>query len=69
MTAEGGDDLLFHLVNAAAFFPAVFFQNEPWVSRNLAAYRARFLVMLAKILAHQLRDYLMRFSPSSVANC
>ncbi len=57
------DHLLFHLVNAGAFFPPLFFQNEPVVFRNLRSdIGLDCLVDICKnIMRHQLRDYLMRF--------
>jgi hypothetical protein len=57
------DHLLFHLVNTAALFPPLFFQNEPVVFCNLGSdIGLDCLIDVGEnIMRHQLRDYLMRF--------
>ena len=52
------DHLLFHLVNAAAFFPPLFFQKEPVVFRNLRSdIGLDCLIDVGEnIMRHQLRD-------------
>ena len=52
------DNLLFHLVNTAAFFPPLFFQKEPVVFCNLRSdIGLDCLIDVGKnIMRHQLRD-------------
>ena len=50
--------MLFHLVNAAAFFPPLFFQNEPVFFRNLRSdIGLDCLIDVGEnVMRHQLRD-------------
>ena len=52
------DYLLFHLVNTAAFFPPLFFQNEAVVFRNFGSdIGLDCLIDVGEnIMRHQLRD-------------
>ena len=59
------DDYLFYLVNAGAFFAALFFKNKPVILRDLRRdIGFDCLVNVGEdVVSHQLSDELMRFQP------